>query len=145
MLLIKEISSKDTVALRSEILRPGQDIKNCIYPNDDNEDSFHLAAYLETKQIAIVSFYKEIHPDLNGKLQYRFRGMATINEYRKKGHASSLLHFAFQKIKQLNGDQIWCNARVNAITLYKNIGMKVSSEEFDIPGIGPHLLMKLDL
>lgn len=145
MLLIKEISSEDTVPLRSKILRPGQDIKNCIYPNDGDKDAFHLGAFIETKQIAIVSFYKENHPDLTGKIQYRFRGMATLNEYRKKGYASSLLRFAFQKIKLMNGDQVWCNARINAITLYENMGMKVSSEEFDIPGIGPHLVMKIDL
>ena len=145
MLLIKEISSKETVPIRSKILRPGQDLKTCVYPLDDDTNTFHLGAIIDSKLIGIVSFYNENNPALDGKVQYRFRGMATLIEYRKKGYASSMLHFAFDKIKQLKGDQVWCNARMNAISLYKNMGMEVSSEEFDIPGIGPHLLMKKDV
>ena len=145
MLLIKEITSKDTTPIRSEILRPGQDLSTCIYPSDDDPGAFHLGAFLDGNQVAIVSFYKENNPQLSGKDQYRFRGMATLDKYRNKGYAGSLLVYAFEKIKHLDGDQIWCNARMNAIALYKKMGMEVSSEEFDIPGIGPHLLMKIDL
>jgi predicted GNAT family N-acyltransferase len=142
MLLIKEIPSKDTVAIRSEILRPGQELSNCIYPMDDDIDSFHLGVFLRDKQIGIVSFYKEIHPDLEGKMQFRFRGMAVLNEFRGKGYATSLLMFAFNKVKDLQGELVWCNARSNATRLYEKLNMKICSEEFDIPGIGPHFLMK---
>lgn len=142
MTMIREIPSKETISIRSEILRPGQDIANCIYPHDDDDDSFHLAAYIDNKQVSIVSFYKEIHPALKGDIQYRFRGMATLEDYRKMGLAASLLKYAFTKMNTLNVGVVWCNARINALGLYQNLGMKIASEEFDIPGIGPHLLLK---
>jgi predicted GNAT family N-acyltransferase len=37
--------------------------------------------------------------------------------------------------------RVWCNARVPAISLYARAGFEVESEEFEIPGIGPHVVM----
>lgn len=145
MIELKEIPSKETTQIRSEILRPGQDLSTCIYESDDNPNTFHLSAYIDDKQACIVSFYKENNPILNSNNQYRFRGMATLEKYRNMGLASSLLTFAFNKLKDLNVDEVWCNARINALGLYQKLGMEISSDEFDIPGIGPHLLMKLSL
>ena len=141
---IKDIPSKDTISIRSKVLRPGQDISNCIYPHDDDESTFHLASIVDNKEACIVSFYMENNPELKGNDQYRFRGMATLEEFRKQGHASALLKHAFSLLKNKKIDQVWCNARINALDLYINLGMEICSEEFDIPGIGPHLLLKID-
>ncbi len=142
MIEIREIKSKDTIPIRSEILRPGQNLDTCIYPHDDDCTSFHLAAFSSGEQTSIASFYLEIHPDLEGSIQYRFRGMATKVAYRNQGLAGALLTYAFEKIKALDCNVVWCNARVNAIQLYMKMGMEICSDEFDIPGIGPHFLMK---
>ncbi|MBG31354.1 MAG: hypothetical protein CMI31_15360 [Opitutae bacterium] len=37
---------------------------------------------------------------------------------------------------------IWCNARLAAIPLYKRLGFEEVGQPFDIPGIGPHLVMR---
>ena len=145
MIEIKEIASKETISIRSKILRPGQDLSNCIYPLDDDASTFHLAAYVDGEKACIVSFYAEKNPSFSSVKQYRFRGMATLEKYRNMGLASALLKFAFEKLEGLDIDLSWCNARINALGLYQNLGMKICSEEFDIPGIGPHLLLKLDL
>lgn len=142
---IKEIPASETRAIRSVILRPGQDLSTCIYPHDDDEETFHLAAYVNGNQACIVSFYKEQNPAFSASLQYRFRGMATLEEYRNMGLASSLLTKAFARLRASNVDLVWCNARINALGLYKKLNMDICSEEFDIPGIGPHLLLKLAL
>ena len=142
MIEIREIAAKETIAIRSEILRPGQSLDQCIYPHDDDQTSFHLSAYSQGKQASIASFYLEKHPELKGDIQYRFRGMATKVVYRNQGLAGALLTQAFEKLKANHCDVVWCNARVNAIQLYKKMGMEVCSDEFDIPGIGPHFLMK---
>lgn len=145
MVEIREITSEETTAIRSKILRPGQDIRSCIYPHDNEQSTFHLSAYVNGKQASIVSFYKESNPEFTAENQYRFRGMATLDEYRNMGFASALLGFAFTKLKELNVDLTWCNARINALVLYKKLGMEICSEEFDIPGIGAHLILKLEL
>lgn len=145
MVEIKEIPAAKTRTIRSEILRPGQDLSTCIYPHDEDKSTFHLAAYFESNQACIVSFYRESNPLFSENFQYRFRGMATLEKYRNKGLASSLLQFAFKRLKEKNVDLVWCNARINAINLYLKLNMEICSEEFEIPGIGPHLLLKLNL
>ena len=142
MLKIREISSKETTAIRSEVLRPGQPLSACIYPHDDDEETFHIAAYKNDEQACIASFYKEKHPDIDAENQYRFRGMATLEKFRRQGIASALLSEAFDRIKKEGAEMVWCNAREIALDLYLNLGMEIASEQFDIPGIGPHYLMK---
>ncbi|MEO0512429.1 MAG: GNAT family N-acetyltransferase [Planctomycetota bacterium] len=38
-------------------------------------------------------------------------------------------------------DGIWCNARVSAAAFYERCGFRAVSGEFEIKGIGPHLVM----
>ena len=38
--------------------------------------------------------------------------------------------------------RVWCNARMPARSLYERAGFKAISEEFDLPPIGPHLVME---
>ena len=40
---------------------------------------------------------------------------------------------------------LWFNARIIAVSFYKNLGYKTIGPEFDIPLIGPHYLMKKEL
>ena len=104
-----------------------------------------MGAFLEDELMSIVSFYEEEHPDLKASVAYRFRGMATLPEARKKGLASALLDASFEKLKHMKADLVWCNARTGALGLYRTKGMEIASEEFEIEHIGPHYLMKKDL
>ena len=79
------------------------------------------------------------------KKPYRFRGMATHPDARKKGFASAMLKRSFEVLKQKGSDLVWCNARVVAVSLYEALGMKIASDEFDIPNIGPHYVMMKEL
>jgi predicted GNAT family N-acyltransferase len=38
---------------------------------------------------------------------------------------------------------VWCNARTPARSLYERAGFTVASDEFELPEIGPHLVMEL--
>jgi predicted GNAT family N-acyltransferase len=38
--------------------------------------------------------------------------------------------------------RVWCNARTPARSLYERAGFSVVSEEFELPDIGPHLVME---
>ena len=53
----------------------------------------------------------------------------------------AIVKFAKEKQARL----LWCNARVTAADFYRKLGFEIVSDEFDIPNIGPHYLMKLDL
>ena len=144
-MVIKSIESGQTTNIRHQILRSGQPIETCYYPNDNAPGTFHLGAFIDDKLVAIGSFYTEKQPDLNYSKQCRFRGIATIPEYRNRGYAYAMIEFAINKIKPKGVEVIWCNARTSALGLYKKLGMKVVSDEFEIEGIGPHLVMALEL
>ncbi|RLD26190.1 MAG: N-acetyltransferase [Bacteroidetes bacterium] len=144
-MVIKTIQSSQTTNIRHQILRAGQPIETCYYPNDNAPGTFHLGVFVNDELVAIGSFYSENQSDLNYKTQCRFRGIATLPEYRSQGYAYALIGFAINKIKPLGVEAIWCNARTSALGLYKKLGMKVVSDEFEIEGIGPHLVMALEL
>ena len=44
-------------------------------------------------------------------------------------------------IKQNLCSLLWCNARTSAMGFYQNVGFEKIGEEFDIPTVGPHVLM----
>jgi len=144
-MIIKKIDSSQTTSIRHQILRAGQPIETCYYPNDNAPGTFHLGVFIDDELVAIGSFYAENQSDVNYSTQCRFRGIATIPEYRNQGYAYALIEKAIDKIKPLGVEVIWCNARTSALGLYKKLGMKVVSDEFEIEGIGPHLVMALKL
>jgi ribosomal protein S18 acetylase RimI-like enzyme len=51
------------------------------------------------------------------------------------------MNTAYSLLKERGVSYLWCNARTSAIGFYEKLGMKVISEEFEIPVIGPHKVM----
>lgn len=57
---IKIIPHKETISLRKKILRPNQSVQECLYPGDDNAQTFHLGMFRENEiLLGIASFYLE--------------------------------------------------------------------------------------
>lgn len=137
--MIRFIHTEDTLALRSLVLRNGLAEQDCINPQDDLPDTFHLGYYSEEgKLVCILTCQHEQHPKLPHD-GYRLRGMATHPDARRKGYARELLLAAMEHIKtQLQIPYLWFNARAIAYPFYESLGFEYMSDEFDIPGIGPH-------
>lgn len=123
------------------MLRPGLPIDTCVFEGDQDDQTFHLGAFVEGKLVSIASFYFERHPDLDELYQFRLRGMATLQEHQNKGLSASLLNRGFPIIRQNQCNLVWCFARETAIGFYEKNGFKGSGEIFEIEGVGPHLLM----
>lgn len=138
---VKQIDAKDTYNIRNKILRPGLPVESCYFDGDNDDQTFHLGAFRDDKLASIASFYINIHPEFPEEYQYQLRGMATLDKYQGEGLSSALLKTAFPIIKKNHISRLWCNARVSAIGFYKKVGFEEIGEEFDIPGVGPHLLM----
>lgn len=138
---VLRVHPKDTVAIRHQMLRRGKPIENCVYAGDDDEQTFHLGAFLDTKLVSVASFYFEKHPKLLPPYQYRLRGMATLPEYQRRGLSSELLKMAFPIIKQNLATLLWCNARLTAVGFYEKVGFEKVGEPFTISDIGQHILM----
>lgn len=141
MIQVKPINPEDTYPIRHKILRPNQLIEACQYDTDHKKDSFHLGAFLNGKLISIASFYKEQNLYFDAELQYRLRGMATLEEYRNQKAGSSLIQYAETLLKERKVGLWWCNARTSVSNYYKKQGLQEHGEVFEIDSIGPHKLM----
>lgn len=140
---ILRVSHQDTYPIRMQVLVPDHSLQKAKFEGDDDEDvSFHLGAFMDSKLVSVASFFYErntLFPDLH---QYQLRGMATLPEFQNQGLSRELLKMAFPIIKQNFCTLLWCNARVSAIGFYENVGFKKFNDDvFEIPEIGPHVLM----
>jgi GNAT superfamily N-acetyltransferase len=139
---VKRIGATDTHPIRNRVLRPGRPVQTCIFDGDEDELTFHLGAFVESKLVSIASFYYDKNDKIDVEHQFRLRGMATLPEYQHQGLSSALLKTAIPLIKQNHCHVLWCNARTSAKGFYETVGFEtVDPVEFEIPDVGPHLLM----
>lgn len=137
--MIRFITAEQTLPLRSLVLRNGLPEAECIFDHDTLPSTFHLGYFDENNELlCILTCMRENHGKIP-KDAYRLRGMATHPDHRRQGYAAELLHAAIEHLKsQLGIEYLWFNARTIAFPFYEALGFEFISDEFDIPGIGPH-------
>jgi predicted GNAT family N-acyltransferase len=143
--MIKFIAVDDVFEIRNIVLRdgklpPGQPR----FPSDDAEGAFHLGYFVDEQLVCVASFHPDTYKEYQGKA-YQLRGMATLESHRGKSLGNQLLNFAIVYLRGQKANYIWCNARKKALRFYQNIGFEIISDEFDVPGIGPHHVMYLKI
>ncbi|MED3553651.1 GNAT family N-acetyltransferase [Cytobacillus praedii] len=141
MIEIRKIEPEMTYSIRHCVLRPHQLMDECKYETDHGAGAFHVGAFYQRELISIASFCIEKNPDFSSEMQYRLRGMATLEEFRKLGAGKSLISFAGSLIKGQGFDLLWCNGRTSVQEYYSKLGFEVHGEVFDYPPIGPHIIM----
>lgn len=139
MIKIKKIVAPVTFPIRLEVLR-----KNIPLPyefnGDFDKDTFHLGAFKDGNLIAVSSFMKASNNHFKGE-QYQLRGMATLEEFQGVGAGKLMMQKAFEVLKELKTNCLWCNARVIAVPFYEKLGMKTFGEQFEIKYVGDHFVM----
>lgn len=143
--MVKYILSAQTLPLRSAVLRKGLPFEQCIFPQDGLEGAFHLGCFVEGQLVSVATFFPEDLPEY-GSGGFRLRGMASDPAFAGKGYGAKLINFAIDELTSANAAYIWCNARSTAAAFYTRLGFGMISEEFEIPGIGPHfdMMKRLD-
>jgi ribosomal protein S18 acetylase RimI-like enzyme len=136
--LIRRVTAEDIRPLRHSVLRPGQAFLETRYPGDDA--GLHFGAFDGDRLVGIASLYEEGRAD-GPAGGWRLRGMATDPDVRGAGYGAALLAACVEEVAGAGGTEVWCNARMAAVGFYRRAGFEVVSEEFDVPGIGPHLVM----
>ncbi len=144
--MIKFITATETLPLRSKVLRKGEPMEICHFQADGEPTTFHMGYFSSEGQvICILTCQLESMEPYEG-LGYRLRGMATHPEWQGKGIGSILLKAAINHLAhEIKADYLWCHARRVAYDFYQNLAFEFLSEEFEIPGIGPHKVMYLGL
>ena len=142
--MVKFISAEEVLPLRSLVLRNGKSFEHCIFEGDDAYDTFHLGYEHKGEIRSIATFMRSDFFEGEGE-GYQLRGMATHPDFGARGYGAALVNFAIEYLKEYKTAYLWCNARSTAAAFYKKIGFTTESPEFDIPGIGFHYEMKLNL
>jgi GNAT superfamily N-acetyltransferase len=143
--MIRFISVEDVLAIRNEVLREGRlTLDECRFPGDELEGSFHLGYFDHDILVCAASFHPKNYDGYDGKA-YQLRGMATLENYRGKGIGNQLVNFAIVYLRGQKANYVWCNARKKAIRFYQNLGFEIISNEFDVPGAGPHHVLYLKI
>jgi ribosomal protein S18 acetylase RimI-like enzyme len=76
---------------------------------------------------------------------WRVRGMATAPAARGRGAGAAVLDALLAHAREQGASSVWASVRTPARTLYERAGFRQTSEVFEPPKIGPHVIMNLDL
>ena len=135
--------------LRTRVLRPHWTDRLATFPEDDT--AVHLAAHLDGAVVAVATVYPEAPPEaLRGEIPaeaylpgaaWRLRGMASGERVRGAGYGAAVLTGCLREIGASGGTHLWCNARLGAAAFYRAHGLEAVGPEFDLPEIGPHVVM----
>jgi ribosomal protein S18 acetylase RimI-like enzyme len=137
-LLVREVPVAQTRPLRRAILRP-QDSEQTVASHEP-DDAFALGAFQGEELIAVGFIAADGTPG-----SWRIRGMATAPRARGEGAGGAVLAGLIEHARAAGATRVWCNARTPARSFYERAGFRIVSEQFEIPGIGPHFVMELSL
>jgi ribosomal protein S18 acetylase RimI-like enzyme len=134
--VVRRVSPERTRALRQAVLRPHEAVEQMA--SAEAKESFAVGAFDEDELVAVGL----IAPD-GAPAGWRIRGMATAPVARGAGAGTAVLDALLRHAEAAGATRIWCNARTPARAFYERAGFRVISEEFELPMIGPHVVMEL--
>lgn len=143
--ILMESRAEDCFGLRHQVLRPHQSIENCHYPLDDRDDAHHVKIIHGSKTLAVGSIYHEDENEVEKTKVWRLRGMAVLPDFQGRGLGGHVLNSLIEYAKSQGAIRIWANARTTAAGLYLKHGFSQVGEEYDLPGLGPHLHLRIEL
>ena len=139
--MISFIAVDEVLPLRNKVLREGKlTNEQCRYTTDSLTGAFHLGYFINGALVCVASFHPQSHGSFLGE-GYQLRGMATAEEFRGRGIGNQLLNFGIVYLRGQKVNYLWCNARKKALPFYLNMGFEIISDEFELPGIGPHYVL----
>lgn len=137
-IMIRSVEAPAVRPLRQRVLRPTQAAEALVYGGDDDPRTLHAAALAGDEVVGIAT----IVPDGDA---WRVRGMATAPEQRGLGLGRQLLEACLVHAASHGGGRVWCNARTTAQGFYERMGFTTVGGVFELPDIGPHVVMERTL
>jgi ribosomal protein S18 acetylase RimI-like enzyme len=134
--VVRPIPLERTRALRQAVLRPHEAVERMT--SSETADTFALGAFAGDELVAVGMIAPDGEPG-----GWRIRGMATAPRARGAGAGTAVLDGLLEHALAAGARRIWCNARTPARSLYERADMCVVSEEFELPEIGPHVVMEM--
>jgi ribosomal protein S18 acetylase RimI-like enzyme len=126
---------EQTRLLRQQVLRPHQTVDELAA--HERPGAFAAGVFQGEELVAVGLIGAEGEPG-----EWRIRGMATDPAFRGRGAGSAILDALLDHARAQGATAVWANVRTPARTLYERAGFQVTSEEFELPQIGPHVVMR---
>ena len=141
------VSADAVRPLRRAILRPHQRAEELVYPGDGAPGALHVGARTAAggALVGVATVAPEPHPGDPAPGDWRLRGMATLPAIRGRGAGAALLQACLEHARAHGGRRVWCTARTTAAGFYERAGFAAEGDAFDVPPIGPHVVMTLPL
>ena len=140
---IRRLDAETVRPLRHAVLRgPERPLTESCYPQDDEEETVHLAVLQGGVVVACSTFFPEAH---DGTPAWRLRGMATDPAHRGRGLGGALLEVGVGLAEAAGVPVVWCNARTVVLPFYRRHGFETVGEEFVTAGGVPHYVAVLQL
>lgn len=135
---MRPVAAAETRQLRRSVLRPHESLHDLA--GHEPPEAYAVGAFSGPELVAVGLVGPE-----GGERAWRIRGMATLPQARGRGAGSRVLSELVSHARAAGATRVWCNARIAARSLYERAGFRVVSEEFELPEIGPHLVMELTI
>jgi ribosomal protein S18 acetylase RimI-like enzyme len=71
--------------------------------------------------------------------------MVTVPEHRRLGLGRAVLDGLLRAAIEGGGGLVWCNARTTVRGFYEASGFVTDGDVFELPDLGPHVRMSLEL
>jgi ribosomal protein S18 acetylase RimI-like enzyme len=134
----RAIPLAETRALRQSVLRLHETIAQIAAT--EPADAFAAGGFDRERLIAVGIIAPDGEPG-----SWRVCGMATAPGERGRGVGRAVLDELLEHARASGGTRVWCNARVPARSFYERPGFHAVSGVFELPSIGPHLVMEREL
>lgn len=138
---IRHITPEETFDVRHPVLRAGKPRESCAMEGDHDDTTIHLGAWSGGILVGVLSIFEKRHPLFDDARQFQFRGMAVLDQFRRRGFGNALIREAELHCGNTGASRIWFNARAGAVPFYLAEGYLREGDVFDIEGIGPHYIM----
>ncbi|MEA2266667.1 MAG: hypothetical protein QOE27_2250 [Solirubrobacteraceae bacterium] len=134
--VVRVVPLEATRALRQAVLRPHETLEQMA--SRESPACFAVGAFDGEELLAVGFVLPDGEPGA-----WRVRGMATVPAARGRGLGRAVLAELVRHASASGASRVWCNARTPARSVYARAGFRVVSDEFELPEIGPHVVMEL--
>lgn len=134
---VRPMALADTRPLRRRVLRPT--LSEADLAGHEPAGALAFGAFDGEDRLVATGL---AGPDGEGIGGWRIRGMATEPDQRGKGAGAAVLQALVASALAAGATRIWCNARTPARRFYLRAGFREASAEFELPDIGPHVVME---
>ncbi len=160
---VERVVSEAVRELRHRVLwQHKESSEACVIDIDDAEHAIHLAAFTKNQfpwgirlhghpgtLVGACSLFDQhcmrVQVPWGPGDDLRLRVMGTLPEARGWGAGAALIARALQEVQKQGRHALWCDARQVAYGFYERQGFAFLNDTYEIPDIGPHRTMAVDL